>query len=172
MVNERTTVHPECTRTLRAHNFFVTVTRDYVRCPRCGFGIYPDSASGRFDVTGGFPVARGKLFWIAVEVKYGGNTSLPFSRVSESQRDWYKKHKEDYDMWLWFCVGSRINDTKKPRKTWLIPFKLFLELEETLGRKSIPANCDKIKSYELLWKGDGFWEIPAEHMLWDNAVLE
>ena len=172
MVNERVTVHPECTRTLRGLDFFVDVTRDFIRCPRCFTSIYPDSASGRFDVIGGYPVARGEVYWCAIEVKYGGQTSLPFDRISDNQRAWYAKHIDDYDMWLWFCLGNRIRDEKYPRRTWLIPFQLFLDLEENLERKSIPATCTDIQPYELLWEGDGFWSIPDAHALWRNALSE
>jgi len=173
LVNERATVHPECTRTLKRYNFFLDITRDFMRCPKCYASIYPDSASGRFDVIAGYPVARGEVYWSGIEVKYGGLTSLPFSRVSDNQRSWYESHYEEYNgMWLWFCTGKRINDDKYPRRTWLIPFKLFLSLEENLSRKSIPSDCEKLEPYELLWEGDGFWSIPTNHALWRNALSE
>lgn len=178
MVNERTTIQPECSRTLKDCGFTVDVTRDYLKCPYCYKPIYPDSATGRFDVVASFPISYGKTYWSAVEVKYGGSTRQPFNKISQDQRDWYhaKKEEDGYDsFWLWFCIGDRINGTSHPRRTFLIPFSLFLELENTLDRKSIPVDQEEIQEYELEWSGNGLWIIPEGHALWediDDKVLK
>ncbi|HDK27613.1 MAG TPA: hypothetical protein ENG48_11090 [Candidatus Atribacteria bacterium] len=171
MVSERKLIQPEATSTFKnKYGFQVDTTRDFIRCPKCYYGIYPDSARGRFDTIIGYPVSFGKMYWGAVEVKNGTKTSLPFASVADSQREWYEKKKEEYFMWLWFSIGERIGGKKYPRRTWLIPFNLFLELENSLNRKSISADCEQIKEYELEWSGKGQWVIPDEHLLWETIM--
>lgn len=169
MVNERNNIQPECTRSLKELGFTVDVTRDFLRCPKCFTAIYPSSATGRFDTVASFPVSYGETHCLAIEVKYGGSTNLAFNRVEEDQREWYESHKEDYDsFWLWYCIGDRINGKTHPRKTWLIPFEVFLELEKILDRKSIPFDLEEVYKYELVWEGDGFWSVPQTHELWEQ----
>jgi len=169
VVTERKNIQPEASSTFRhKYNFVVLTTRDFVRCPRCGFGIYPDAVAGRFDNLIAYPVDRGVLYWGAVEIKNGSSTNLSFDSVQDKQIMWYHKKKELYDMWLWFSIGDRIGGKTHPRRTFLIPFELFLELQDSLDRKSIPVDCEEIQEYELVWSGKGQWEIPDGHALWDN----
>lgn len=169
MVSERKTIQPEASGTFRhMYNFVVMTTRDFVRCPRCGFGIYPDSVSGRFDNLIAFPVGYGLMYWGAIEVKNGTSTNLPFDSVSDKQIMWYYKKEDLYDHWLWFSIGDRIGGKTHPRRTFLIPFSLFLSLKESLDRKSIPVDCEEIQTYELEWAGNGRWIIPSEHEMWKN----
>lgn len=169
MVTERKTIQPEASSTFRNKYGFVTLTtRDFVRCPRCGYGIYPDSAAGRFDTIIGYPIEFGAMYWGAVEVKNGTSTSLAFNKVDDKQIIWYHSKQGIYDMWLWFSIGDRINHKQYPRRTFLIPFGLFLHLKDTLDRKSIPVGCEEIQEYELVWSGKGQWVIPDNHELWRN----
>lgn len=169
MVTERKTIQPETTATFRRkYNFVTLTTRDFVRCPRCGYGIFPDSVAGRFDTLIAYPVDFGLLYWGAVEVKNGTSTNLAFDRVDDKQIMWYYKKQDVYDMWLWFSIGDRIGAKEYPRRTFLIPFELFLHLKDSLDRKSIPVDCEEIQEYELTWAGKGMWEIPESHALWKN----
>lgn len=169
MVNERNTIQPEATSTFRRkYGFHTTTTRDFLRCPRCYTAIYPSAATGSFDTIIAFPVGYGLFYWGAVEVKNGSNTSLAFSKVDDKQIMWYHNKKEDYDTWLWFSIGKRVGGKKHPRRTFLIPFRLFLELKYSLDRKSIPVNCEEIQGYELDWSGKNQWVIPDTHELWGN----
>jgi len=168
-MNERKNIQPEASATFRhGYGFQVDTTRDFMRCPRCYYSIFPDSVAGRFDTVIAYPVAFGQFYWGAVEVKNGTNTSLAFNRVDDKQIMWYHKKVELYDMWLWFSIGNRIGGKKHPRRTFLIPFELFLELKDSLDRKSIPVGCEEIQEYELEWAGNKQWEIPAGHRLWEN----
>ena len=169
MVSERKIVQPEVTSTFKnRYGFYTHTTRDFLRCPKCYYAIYPTSAVRRFDTIIGYPVAYGVLYWGAVEVKNGTKTNLSFSRIESTQRTWYSKNKDKYDCWLWFNIGERIGDKKYPRRTWLIPFSLLLTLEKSLDRKSISPDCKEIREYELRWAGTHQWEIPTGHVLWEN----
>lgn len=169
MVTEKKTIQPEATSTFKnKYSFVVITTRDFVRCPMCGYGIYPDATAGRFDSLIAYPVDWGVLYWGAVEVKNGNFTNLPFDSVDDKQIMWYYKKKDVYDTWLWFNIGKTIKSKSHPRRTFLIPFELFLHLKETLDRKSIPISCEEIQDYELEWSGKGQWVIPDDHALWRN----
>lgn len=168
-MNERKTIQPEASSTFKnKYGFVVNTTRDFIRCPNCYYSIFPSSTAGRFDSIIAYPVAYGSLYWGAVEVKNGTSTSLPFSSVADKQIIWYHKKKDVYDCMLWFNIGERINHKVHPRRTFLIPFSLFLELKDSLDRKSIPVGCEEIQEFQLKWAGKGQWEIPAEHTLWTN----
>jgi len=158
-VNERDTIASEASRSFRKHNWSVNVTRDAVRCPRCGTIIYPDAAAGCFDIRIGVPVwNQENTAWYAVEVKYG-KTAYSFSDFDDKKRKWAESHTGDYSMWIWLGMGVSIRDEKYPRATYLFPLDLFYRLETTLERKSIPYDCPELDKYKLQWLGGGTWAI-------------
>ena len=168
-MNERGVVAPEASRSFRKHNWAVNVTRDVVRCPRCGTIIYPDAAAGCFDMRIGIPMWDVReTAWFAVEVKYG-KTAYPFSDFDEKKRKWAEAHIGDYAMWIWLGMGVAINNKKYPRVTYLFPLELFYQLENGIGRKSIPYGCPELDEYKLEWSGGGTWKI--HDLFFENLVF-
>ena len=162
-MKERNGVALEASRSLRAYKWPVVVTRDYMRCPRCGAQLFPDAAPGCFDLRMAVPLwDKRDMDWRAIEVK-SKRTALPFSELDEKKRIWSAEHTDDYSMWLWVCLGERINHRKYPRTTYLFPLWLFYELEQTLERKSIPYGHPSLEGYTLTWEGKGLWAIPESH---------
>lgn len=168
-MQERGVISAEASRTFREQGWFVKVTRDAVRCPRCGTMIYPDAASGCFDIRLGVPVWDSRdIAWYAVEVKYA-KTAYPFSNFDEKKRAWAVEHDGDYAMWLWLGMGEAINNKRYPRVTYLFPLELFYQLERTLDRKSIPYGCPELDRYKLTWLGRGRWELHQDFLA--NSVF-
>lgn len=110
----------------------------------------------------------------AVEVKTGtGNhrQSFPFARWSENQRAWAKawEEKGQGTYWLLIVCGTRAgvaptSKTPYPRIAVLMPRVRVLELEEALGRKSIPYQLLKESEYRLEWAGNKTWHVPENHL--------
>jgi len=47
-----------------------------------------------------------------------------------------------------------------------MPLDVFYDLENRIGRKSIPYDCESLNKFELEWLGKGLWDIPADHEFW------
>ncbi len=162
MVKERGVADREAGQSLRSLGFYAYKSRDALRCPNCGKLIFPQSEEGAFDFQDVYVPPKGVVpRRIDVEVK-AGTTSVGFYELRDNQREWAEKHK-DREKWLWIGIGKHINDHKYPRKTWLIPLDLFYEMEQTLGRDSVPFECELLDAYELDWAGNGIWLLPDDH---------
>lgn len=162
-MKERGGVDGEASASLRARGWIVKVTRDFLKCHRCGSLIYPDAAPGCFDARVAIPVwDRKEIAWYAIEVK-SSRTALPFACIDDKKREWSAAHTSDYSMWMWVCMGDRINSKKYPRVTYLFPLALFYQLENSSNRKSIAYDDAALLDYKLQWEGSGLWTIPETH---------
>ncbi len=159
-------VEAEALRTLRQYGLAYQ-TVDATRCQECGSLIYPRAAPGKFDITAYIPDwDRRVLVRYAIEVKVG-RTAIPFKFMDKKKRLWQDGHSDEFQMWLWFCVGRDIRDEKYRRKVWLFPYSEFIRLEQEIApRKSIPYSCPELDRYELVWLGKGMWKIPENHPFW------
>ena len=160
-------VESEAIRSLRAiPNCHASSVIDAIRCPRCAYLIYPHAAAGTFDIKCQRIDWDTKTeIWHAIEVKRG-DTSIPFSSIDEKKRAWAARKKAEYRHWLWLCIGRSQSSKAKPRRTWLVPFQAFLDLELFMSRKSIPWGHADLGPYELVWDGRGIWTIPTGHPWW------
>ena len=166
MARERGQASGEAGGSMRHWMWAAEKSRDAMVCPFCHKKIWPAGKKGTPD----FPKVQipcwdlQKMVDIAVEVK-AGDSSLAFDRVSVDQRLWAEENPE-FPMFIWLCLGDRINSPRRPRRTWLLPFELFLEFESDLlelGRKSIPYDYGGLDGWELEWAGKGIWELPIDH---------
>lgn len=159
MVKERGKVDREAGISMRNWGWSAYKKRDAIHCPRCGYLVIPAGEPGTFDFPNvGVPFLElNRVVYIDVEVK-AGNTSFAFKNFEKDQRDWAEKY-EDRPKYIWLCIGRSLREKKKPRKTYLIPLKVFYEIEKNIGRLSVPYNYKLLYPYELTWVGDGVWEL-------------
>ncbi len=158
-MRERGIVDTECGASFRAAGYIATKTRDSAICPKCYHRLWPDSVPGAFDFRVAMPDWDTRILrWLAVECKYG-ETALSFASMDDKKRLWAQENSDEYEMWVWMCLGTSIRARRKPRMTWLFPFQLFLELEERLDRKSIPYAHPELEQYRLQWAGGGKWRL-------------
>ena len=159
MVKERGVADKEAGISMRDWGWSAYKKRDAIYCPRCHALILPSGEAGTFDFpkVGVVSMSLGKVIYIDVEVK-AGNTSFAFSKFDEDKRIWAESTKER-EKFIWICIGRSLRDKKKPRRTYLIPLKLFYDLESGLDRESIPYGCKALSPYELEWCGSDVWKL-------------
>ena len=91
------------------------------------------------------------------ERKSGNPKSIPFSRVSDVQREGLI-HFNSFDNTLpLIAVNWRWCNNKKG-ETYILTIDEFRDLEENIGRKSIPINWFREKGYKIDRKGKG-WNL-------------
>jgi hypothetical protein len=163
MARERGQVDSEAGMSMRHWGWRAYKSRDATFCPYCKRIIFPAGASGTWD----YPEVwvpqweSSSIRFIDVEVK-AANTSMAFADLRENQREW-ASGESDREKWLWIGIGKAVNSKKYTRKTWFMPLEAFYELECSLGRASIPYNCESLDKYELQWAGDHIWTMPGDH---------
>jgi len=147
---------------MRSWGWLARKKTDAIICPQCKYVVVPGGKPGTFD----FPevqiqLSPGVVIVMSVEVK-AGVTSFQFSELREEQREW-ATNISNYKM-IWLCLGKgRANSAVDPRITYFFPYELFLELEETLERKSIPYGLFQLEEYKLTWSGKKCWDLPIGH---------
>ena len=152
---------------MRSWGWLAYKKRDAIRCPHCGKVVLPGAASGTWDFPKvGIPIWHTrKVVSIDVEVK-ADNTALLFSELRVNQRDWAAENPER-PKWLWIGLGKNaVNALSEPRKTYFLPYDIFLLLETTLAdtRKSLPYDLTDLRKYELVWEGNKIWGLPLHHI--------
>ena len=91
------------------------------------------------------------------ERKSGNPKSIPFSRLSDTQRKGLI-HFNSFDNTLPLIgVNWRWCNSKKG-ETYILTIEEFLDLEENLGRKSIPLNWFRENGFKVDRKGTG-WDL-------------
>lgn len=154
MAKEKPTVQRECVESITSWGGYAYKVRDGVVCPRCGEKIVPPVGRADYFCTLG-------TYGFVVEVK-AGETRFDFSQLSEDQRSWAEWYWYDrYGDWLlWLSLGKRLGGKKYPRKTWLIPYDHYINIEGYIAenRKSIPydAACEHFADWELEHDDNGW----------------
>lgn len=166
MAHEKGQAEPECGISLRSWGWFGRKKTDAMRCTKCGSVVKPGGVSGTWDYPQVYvPLwSEHRAIYLDIEVKASG-TSLAFSRLEPDQRQWAKDNSER-PKWLWVCIGKgAVNASEKPRRTYFLPYVVFLAIERELSpkRKSIPYGHPVLDKWELKWEGHKTWSIPAEH---------
>jgi hypothetical protein len=116
-------------------------------------------------------------------------TTFSFSTITASQRQWLNNFQEDADRGhgpgAYLALGMRHGQAgakKLPRHLWLVPWSMWLRVEDKLRtyQESLPLNVikglrkeiqeNKLTAYRLLkpwaleWY-DSCWHLPANHPL-------
>lgn len=167
----------EATRDLRAAGMGTYKPPDVLR-NRWGQPLFQDSP-GRPDMF----VFRGEKMTF-VEVKNGAE-GFEMKRMQRNKIDYYHQYIVPIGMrmWLWLTIGTgqpHWNPSKMPRKTWLLPFEVYLATEAKIAPHNgiLPYLVGKnhklilrqnqwdaihlFAEYELHWQSR--WVIPDTHL--------
>lgn len=106
--------------------------------------------------------------WFAwVEAKRGDYTRFDFAGWNERQREFAVACAwMDIPYWMFLTMGERINGKNYPRVAWLMPGKVYADVEtEAYPRKSVSYGTAvaRWQTWQLLWAGSGRWEFPEGH---------
>lgn len=125
---------------------------------------------------------------VFIEIK-NGRDSFPFGNLRDNQREWAERYclPSPYSnpYWIWLSLGGdpphRNPEKYKPRKTWLLPYDVFLDIEATVKpiQMSLVYRCapgmkreiqdrkldaiNLLSGWELTWEGNSTWGIPDSH---------
>ena len=165
-------VRQEVGHMLTSFGFDVKHYEDAIVCPRCKHLIIPER--GRPDLVAMHPQRQG--LYVEVKVFPRGKTAFPFSNISPEQReflgDWSDRGGLAY-LGLG-TVEGRPDRREKPRRAWLIPWHVWLMVEEVLTpiQASLPLYAERAKftairegdmdavnllaGWELSWKSGGW----------------
>ena len=163
MARERGQADDEAGISMRSFGWMAYKKRDATHCPHCGGLVLPGATPGTWDFPQvGVPIwAERRCEFIDVEVK-AGITSFPFMAVSDKQRLWAAESPER-PKWLWLNMGTAIGRKRYPRITMLFPYELFLAIELSSDRQSIPYGLPTLEPYKLHWEGKRHWSVPESH---------
>ena len=126
-------------------------------------------------------------FGFYVEAKAGRDNSFSLAEIKPKQREWLGQYAKISFLWLWMGDG-RPNAKVDPRRTWLIPWPHWLQIEDVLTahglrglsfekphkvehREAGLSAVQLLAPYELTWAGERAWDIPKKHPIW-NYLLE
>lgn len=91
------------------------------------------------------------------ERESGNPKSISFSRLSDTQRKGLK-HFSSFDNTLPLVAVNWRWTSNSKGETYIMTINEFLELEETIGRKSIPLSWFRENGYSIERKGTG-WDL-------------
>ncbi len=146
---------------LKSYDYVVDVQTDAITCSKCHTQIVPPR--GRPDLTA---IHRERGYGIYVEVKTvrRNDTSFPFSRIEEQQRDRLSSHPIVSHIAIGDITRSENSSVDRLSHLWLVPWAEWLKIEDHYVevRKSMPRGDMTmiLARFALTKESNEPWRIP------------
>jgi hypothetical protein len=156
---------------LKGHGYEVRTVTDAIVCPNCTHTIVP--SRGLPDLSILHPLT-GRGYQIEVKVVRRNETSFPFSRIGDQQRERLEKYQACAFLGLGEIGPTKTGNGSRLLNVWLVPWSAWLAIERAVtadGRKSIRREDLRTLAAEFSTKGATGWSLFPSHTIHPGEEL-